>query len=132
MPFVSSMKAPNVVVLTTLPVNSSPTSTSLVIDADAVDQGVALLAVGRVDADGAVVVDVDLGVELLGQRADRLAALADDHADLLGVDLDLVDRAERSFESSLARALDRLGHLAEDVRPCRPWPGRARRAGCRR
>src|SRR4051812_43691879 len=45
--------------------------------ADPVDQGVALLAGLGVDPDGAVVVDVDLGVELLGQRPDGLAALAD-------------------------------------------------------
>src|SRR5690606_2553395 len=57
--------------------------------ADPLDQRVALLAVGGEDAHRAVVVDVDLGVELLRQRADRLAALADHHADLLGVDLDL-------------------------------------------
>src|SRR4051794_32895543 len=56
-----------------------------------VDQSVALLAGLRVDADGAVVVDVNLRVELLGQPADRLAALADDRADLLGVDLDRHD-----------------------------------------
>ena len=66
-PLASSTKAPKVVVLTTLPVNSSPTSTSLVIDADALDERVAQLAVGRVDQDLALVVDVDLGLELLGQ-----------------------------------------------------------------
>ena len=59
--------------------------------ADAVGERVALVARLGVDADGAVVVDVDLRVELLRQRPDRLAALADDRADLLGVDLDLGD-----------------------------------------
>ena len=51
--------------------------------ADPVDQGVALLAGLRVDEDVAVVVDVDLRVELLAQAADGLAALADEQADLV-------------------------------------------------
>ena len=46
------------------------------------------LLVGSVDEDRAVVLDVDLDVELVGQAADRLAALADEEADLVGVDLD--------------------------------------------
>src|SRR4051812_20904094 len=45
--------------------------------ADALDEGVALGAGLRVDADLALVVDVDLRLVLLLQRADRLAALAD-------------------------------------------------------
>ena len=56
---------------------------------DALDERVAELAVGRVDQHLAVVVDVDLRLELLGQAADRLAALADQQADLRRVDLDL-------------------------------------------
>ena len=102
-PFESSTNAPKVVVFTTLPVNSSPTSTSLVIDADPLDEGVALRARLRVDADRAVVLDVDLGLELLGQGADRLAALADDHADLVDVDLDRRD-PRRVLGELLARA----------------------------
>src|SRR5688500_11199062 len=47
---------------------------------DAGDAGVDLSAGGRVDANRAVVVDVDLGLELLLHAADRLAALADDRA----------------------------------------------------
>ena len=54
---------------------------------DALGQLLAELAVGRVDQDLALVVDVDLGLELLGQAADGLAALADEHADLRRVDL---------------------------------------------
>ena len=49
---------------------------------DALDERVAELAVGGVDQHLAVVVDVDLGLELLAQAADRLAALADQQADL--------------------------------------------------
>ena len=41
------------------------------------------LAVGGVDEHLAVVVDVDLRLELLGQAADGLAALADQQADLV-------------------------------------------------
>src|SRR5436190_869998 len=83
---------------------------------DAVDQGVALLAVGGVDEHGAVVVDVDLGLELVLHAADRLAALADDHADLRRVDLDGLD-ARRVERQLAARRLDDLGHLAEDEHP---------------
>ena len=49
---------------------------------DPVRQLLAQLAVGRVDEHLTVVVDVDLGLELLREAADRLAALADQHADL--------------------------------------------------
>src|SRR5919201_1949326 len=45
--------------------------------ADALGQRLAQLAVGRVDEHLAVVVDVDLGLELVLQAADGLAALAD-------------------------------------------------------
>src|SRR5579875_3201820 len=44
---------------------------------DALDERVAELAVGGVDQHLAVVVDVDLGLELLREAADRFAALAD-------------------------------------------------------
>src|SRR3954454_16717021 len=73
--------------------------------ADPVDQGVALLAGLRVDEDVAVVVDVDLRVELLAQAADRLAALADEQADLVRVDLDRRD-ARRELRQLRARRLD--------------------------
>src|SRR5215212_3802007 len=81
--------------------------------ADPLDERVALLAVGGVDEHGAVVVDVDLGLELLLHPADRLAALADDHADLRRVDLDRLD-ARRVQRQLAARRLDDLAHLAED------------------
>ena len=98
--------------------------------ADAVDQRVALLAGLGVDADGAVVVDVDLGLELLRQRPDRLAALADHRADLLGVDLDLRDA--RRVRRQLARAARRSRRPSCRGSSCaRPSPARARRAGCR-
>src|SRR4051794_5705910 len=54
-------------------------------------QLLAQLAVGRVDQDLTLVVDVDLGLELVGEATDRLAALTDQHADLGRVDLDLDD-----------------------------------------
>src|SRR4051794_8055828 len=52
------------------------------------DRSRGLLAVGRVDEDRAVLLDVDLHLVVGLEAADRLAALADDHADLLGIDLD--------------------------------------------
>src|SRR5215208_6984601 len=55
---------------------------------DAVDERVGLGAAGGVDQDLTLVVDVDLGLELVRQAADRLTALADEQADLVGVDLD--------------------------------------------
>ena len=63
-----------------------------------------------------LVVDVDLGLELLLERADRLAALADQQADLLRVDLDRGD-ARRVLGQLRARGVDHLRHLAQDERP---------------
>src|SRR5215218_622291 len=73
-------------------------------------------AAGRIDLNGAVVLDVDVGLELLRQPADRLAALADNRPDLVGVDLDLLD-AGSELRELLTRAGDRLLHLAEDEEP---------------
>src|SRR4029453_4678109 len=67
-----------------------------------------------VDADEAVLLDVDLAVELLLEAADRLAALADDEPDLVGVDLDR-DDLRRELREGVARRGQRLGHLAEDL-----------------
>src|SRR5215211_5368523 len=83
---------------------------------DAVHQGVALVAGLGVDADRAVVVDVDLGVELLRQRPDRFAALADHGPDLLGGDLDRGD-PRRELRELGARLGDRVLHLGEDRHP---------------
>src|SRR5215218_6899946 len=80
---------------------------------DPLDAGLDQRAAGRVDPHGAVVVDVDLGLELLLHAADRLAALADHGPDLLGVDLDRLDR-RRVHGELLARALDRARHLVQD------------------
>src|SRR5579862_8163788 len=81
--------------------------------ADALDERVGELAVGRVDQHLAVVVDVDLRLVLLAQAADRLAALADQQADLARVDLDLLDPRCVDAER-LAGSADHIGHLAED------------------
>ena len=114
-PLASSTNAPKVVVLTTLPWNESPTSTSLVIERMRSIRASPCGAGLRVDEDVAVVVDVDLRVELLAQAADRLAALADEQADLVGVDLDRRDPRGELRELA-ARRVDHLGHLAEDER----------------
>ena len=112
-PLVSSTKAPKVVVFTTLPDELVADLGVLGHRDDPLDAGLDQLAGGRVDANRAVVVDVDLGLELLRDAPDRLAALADQGADLLRVDLDRGD-PRRELESALARPVDRLGHLAED------------------
>ena len=59
-PFFSSTKAPKSVVFTTLPVYVSPTSGSFVSDSIASIAAFAFVAVGRVDEDRAVLLDVDL------------------------------------------------------------------------
>src|SRR4051794_16186029 len=82
--------------------------------ADPLGQLLAELAVGGVHEDLAVVVDVDLRLELLRQAADRLAALADQQADLRRVDLHR-DDARRVGRQLLARPVDHRGHLAQDV-----------------
>src|SRR5581483_10236600 len=84
------------------------------------DRGRGLLAVGRVDEDRAVLLDVDLHLVVGLEAADRLAALADDHADLLLVDLDRRDprRVRRELGAGLR---DDVEHLLEDelARPLR-------------
>src|SRR5215475_4724251 len=77
------------------------------------DRALRLRAVGRVDQDRAVLFDVDLDLVVGLERADRLAALADHHADLLGVDLDRRDPRRVRRELRAARR-DRLGHPVED------------------
>src|SRR5262249_1760196 len=81
--------------------------------ADPVDQRVAELAARRVDEYLALVVDIDLGLELLLQRANRLAALADQQADLLRVDLDRRD-PRRVLRQLDPWVLDDLLHAPED------------------
>src|SRR4051812_28952815 len=80
---------------------------------DRLDGGVALRALGGVDEDRAVLLDVDLDLVLRLERADRLAALADDHPDELRVDLDRRDPRSVLGER-LARCRDRGLHRAED------------------
>ena len=74
------------------------------------------LGVGGGDLDGAVVVDVDLGARLLDDRADDLAARADDFADLVDGDLHGLDARGVGGELAAARG-QRLAHLVEDVQP---------------
>ena len=114
MPLTSSTKAPKVVVLTTLAAVVAVADLGLLGHRlDPGDAGFDQLAGRRVDADRAVVLDVDVGLELLAEGADRFAAFADHGADLLLVDLDRLD-PRRVLGELLARAVDRLGHLAED------------------
>src|SRR4051812_19203594 len=81
--------------------------------ADPLGERVAQLAAARVDQDLALVVDVDLGLELVLQGTDRLAALADEQADLVRVGLD--GEGPRRVGRELGPRLgDRVAHLAED------------------
>ena len=77
---------------------------------DALHELVPELAVGGVDQHLSVVVDVDLRLELVGEAPDRFAALADQQADLRGVDLDRLD-ARGELAELLARTLDHLGDM---------------------
>src|SRR2546423_4132744 len=80
------------------------------------DRGLGFVALGRIDEDVAVLLDVDLDVVVGLERADRLAALADHHPDLLGVDLD--GGNTRRVAGELRPGLrDRLQHLVEDELP---------------
>src|SRR5262249_54556825 len=67
------------------------------------DRRLRLVAVGGVDEDRAVLLDVDLHLVVGFERANRLAALADHHADLLRVDLDRRDarRVDVQFAADL-------------------------------
>src|SRR6185436_8953360 len=80
---------------------------------DGCDRRRGLLSVGRVDEDRPVLLDVDLHFVVGFEAADRLAALADHHADLLGVDLH--GRDARCVLVQLGAHLrNRLEHLVED------------------
>src|ERR1035437_4089102 len=68
------------------------------------------------DLDRAVVLDVDLGAGFLLDLADHGATLADDVADLLGVDLD-GDDARRVVAHLRAAGRDDRVHLVEDRHP---------------
>ena len=110
-PFFSSTNAPKSVVLTTLPVYSSPTSGSLVSAWIAAIAASPFVALGGVDEDRAVLLDVDLDVVVGLERADRLAALADHHADVLGVDLD-----RRDPRRVLGELASRASGIASSIR----------------
>ena len=93
------------------------------------DRGLALRALGRVDEDRAVLLDVDLHLVVALECPDRLAALADDHPDEFGIDLDrrdarcvighlrprLGDRCEHRLEDRDARPLRLLERGAHDL-----------------
>ena len=120
MPLASSTKAPKVGGLDHL-------AGELVADldllghlADALDERVALLAGLRVDADGAVVVDVDLGVELLRQ-ARIVSPPLPMTLPIFSVSI-WIALIRGAYGDSSRAARDRLDHLAEDT--C----GRASRA----
>src|SRR3972149_371540 len=87
---------------------------------DPLDRLARVLAGDGRDLDRAVVLDVDLGAGLFLDLADHRAALADNLADLLGVDLD-GDDARREVAHGGAGLGEHLGHLVED--------GEARRVG---
>src|SRR3990172_8978790 len=81
---------------------------------DPLDRLARVLATHRGDLDGPVVLDVDLGLGFLLDLADHGTALADDLADLLGVDLDRDDpRGEVAHR--LARLRQDRRHLLEDL-----------------
>jgi hypothetical protein len=103
-----------VVVLTTLPVMMSPTSMSLVIE-----------VMARLTASPASCRERrcrscrrprcrSARRTRLAEALDRLAALADDHADLIGVDLDREDARRMYCDSSAPRLGDHGEHLVED------------------
>src|SRR5665648_234138 len=83
---------------------------------DPVRAAFAARAVGRVDLDHAVVIDLDGAIELVLEPADGLAALTDDRTDLVGVDLDGEDpRSE--FREYGAGFGDHRIHLIQDRKP---------------
>src|SRR4051812_18907318 len=82
--------------------------------ADPVDRRLRRLSVNRGDLDRAVVVDIDLGTGRFDDLADDLAAGADDLADLVARDRES-GNPRRVIADLLARAGQRLGHLAEDM-----------------
>src|SRR5688572_23714721 len=73
----------------------------------------ATLRLGTGDAHRPVVLDLDARVRLTLDRADHLAAGADDLADLVRMDLDRVD-ARRVLVQLAARPVDDLAHRVED------------------
>src|SRR5262249_28565460 len=86
--------------------------------ADPVDCGLRSGGVHRRDLDRAVILDVDLGTGLLRGLADLLAAGTDHFADLVLWNIDHSD-ARGVLADLLARGVDSLGHLAQDVQASR-------------
>ena len=115
-------KAPNEVVEATRPSTMSPAWVSLREQTDALDAAIAQLAVGGEHLDEAVLGHVDGALELGFHAADGLAALADDRADLLGVDADGGDARGEIGQFGPRRA-DGVGDAIEDEQPRLPGPG---------
>ena len=103
-PFFSSTNAPNCGRLHDLARVRVADLRGLREGGDGRDRRLRLRSLGRVDEDRAVLLDVDLHLVVGLERADRLAALADDHADLLRIDLDASRSAARGRRApSVAR-----------------------------
>src|SRR2546423_11317884 len=70
---------------------------------------------GRVDVNGTVVVDINLGAGLGDDALDGFAARPNERADLLRINFDRLD-AGRVLAEIRARLVDRLRHDAENFR----------------
>src|SRR5262249_48653085 len=81
---------------------------------DAVAGGLRPVGGGAGDRDDAAVFDVDLGTGLLLEASDHLAARADHHADLFGIDLDL-DQPRGVGGDLVTGPLDRPEHGPQDL-----------------
>src|SRR5262249_52908747 len=81
---------------------------------DAVPGRLGAGGIGAGEGDDPAILDVDLGAGLLLEAADRLAARADDQADLVGIDLDL-DQPGGVGRDLRPRPLDRPEHRPEDL-----------------
>ena len=81
---------------------------------DAADRFLGGVTVNGGDADGTVIIQLDVGAGLFGQGADHGTTLADDVLDLLRVDLDGVD-ARGEIGDLGTRSLDGFVHHFQDV-----------------
>ena len=70
------------------------------------------------DGHDAAVLDVDLGVGALGDALDRASTGANHGSDQLGINPE-AEQTRGMGRQVVARGVDRLEHLLEDVEPCR-------------